>query len=121
MASSEVLIPSNKRVRPHPTQNEALLFEKSSPGKRAYKLSPLDVPAADATSLGAAMFAFLAAGTFRSIEEAQAALAPAYLTVEPDPREVAVYDELYGRFRDVYFNLGNLKSGDGRAAPRATV
>jgi len=82
---------------------------------------PILVPAADATSLGAAMFAFLAAGTFRSIEEAQAALAPAYLTVEPDPREVAVYDELYGRFRDVYFNLGNLKSGDGRAAPRATV
>ena len=25
------------KVRPHPTQNEALLFEKSSPGKRAYK------------------------------------------------------------------------------------
>ena len=36
------------KVRPHPTQNEALLFEKSSPGKRAYKLPPLDVPAVDA-------------------------------------------------------------------------
>ena len=43
------------RVRPHPTQNEALLFEKSSPGKRAYKLPPLDVPAVDtAELLGAA-------------------------------------------------------------------
>ena len=39
------------KVRPHPTQNEALLFEKSSPGKRAYKLPPLDVPAVDAVSL----------------------------------------------------------------------
>ena len=27
------------KVRPHPSQNEALLFEKSSPGKRAYKIA----------------------------------------------------------------------------------
>jgi glycine dehydrogenase subunit 2 len=39
------------KVRAHPTQNEALLFEKSSPGKRAYKLPPLDVPAVDAAAL----------------------------------------------------------------------
>jgi glycine dehydrogenase subunit 2 len=39
------------KVRPHQTQNEALLFEKSSPGKRAYKLPPLDVPPVDANSL----------------------------------------------------------------------
>jgi glycine dehydrogenase subunit 2 len=32
------------KVRPHPTQNEALVFEKSAPGKRGYKLPPLDVP-----------------------------------------------------------------------------
>ena len=38
------------KVRPHITQNEALLFEKSSPGKRAYKLPPLDVPAVDFSS-----------------------------------------------------------------------
>ncbi|MGH9600733.1 MAG: aminomethyl-transferring glycine dehydrogenase subunit GcvPB, partial [Terracidiphilus sp.] len=43
------------KVRTHPTQNEALVFEKSSPGKRAYKMPPLDVPAVDAaTLLGAA-------------------------------------------------------------------
>ena len=35
------------KIRPHQTQNEALLFEKSSPGKRGYKLPPLDVPALD--------------------------------------------------------------------------
>jgi len=39
------------KVRPHQTQNEALMFEKSSPGKKAYKLAPLDVPAVDASSL----------------------------------------------------------------------
>jgi glycine dehydrogenase subunit 2 len=39
------------KVRPHPSQNEALLFEKSSPGKRAYKLPPLDVPSVNAEAL----------------------------------------------------------------------
>ena len=49
------------KVRSHPTQNEALLFEKSSPGKRAYKLPPLDVPAVDAAALlGAANFEVIA-------------------------------------------------------------
>src|ERR1700733_15612714 len=33
------------------TQNEPLLFEKSSPGKRGYRLPPLDVPEADAAQL----------------------------------------------------------------------
>jgi len=39
------------KVRPHQTQNESLVFEKSSPGKRAYKLPPLDVPAVDTKAL----------------------------------------------------------------------
>ena len=43
------------KVRPHPSQNEALLFERSSPGKVAYQLPELDVPAVDAReALGAA-------------------------------------------------------------------
>jgi len=43
------------KVRPHQTQNEGLVFEKSSAGKRAYKLPPLDVPAVSAKdALGAA-------------------------------------------------------------------
>jgi L-ribulokinase len=64
------------------------------------------------------MFAFLAAGTFRSIDEAQAALAPAYVTVEPDAGDVAVYDGLYARFRDAYFKLSNFKPDAGRDARR---
>jgi len=42
-----------KKVRPHVNQNEALLFERSSPGKRGYQLPPLDVPEVDpASALG---------------------------------------------------------------------
>jgi glycine dehydrogenase subunit 2 len=42
------------KVRPHPSQNEPLLFERSSPGKLAYQLPELDVPAVDARqALGA--------------------------------------------------------------------
>ena len=42
------------KVRPHLSQNEALLFERSSPGKRAYQLPELDVPPVDAAeALGA--------------------------------------------------------------------
>jgi len=43
-----------KKVRTHVSQNEPLLFEISSPGKAAYQLPPLDVPAVDPDSaLGA--------------------------------------------------------------------
>jgi len=44
------------RVRAHQTQNEALLFEISSPGKKAYQLPALDVPAIDAKALLGASF-----------------------------------------------------------------
>jgi glycine dehydrogenase subunit 2 len=44
-----------KKAARHVNQNERLIFEKSSPGKRAFELPPLDVPAVDASrSLGAA-------------------------------------------------------------------
>ncbi len=36
------------KTRPHITQNEPLLFESSSPGKKGYQLPDLDVPAIDA-------------------------------------------------------------------------
>src|SRR5580765_5049371 len=42
------------KVRPHITQNEELLFERSSPGKVGYQLPALDVPPVDAAAaLGA--------------------------------------------------------------------
>ncbi len=44
----------NEKIRKattHISQNEGLIFEKSSPGKSAYKLPPLDVPEVDAAQL----------------------------------------------------------------------
>ena len=44
-----------KKATPHINANEGLIFEKSSPGKRGYKLPPLDVPAVSAAkALGSA-------------------------------------------------------------------
>src|SRR3974377_334742 len=36
-----------EKVRPHPSQNEDLIFERSSPGKIGYQLPSLDVPEVD--------------------------------------------------------------------------
>ena len=40
-----------KKASQHVNQNERLIFETSSPGKRAFELPPLDVPAADAAKV----------------------------------------------------------------------
>jgi L-ribulokinase len=68
--------------------------------------APILVPVADATGLGSAVFAFLAAGTFATVEEAQAALCPAHATVEPDPRGSGDCQELFAHFSDLYGSLG---------------
>ncbi len=49
MATTETVVQGKTlgKVRAHQTQNERLVFEKSAPGKRGYKLPPLDVPAVD--------------------------------------------------------------------------
>jgi L-ribulokinase len=67
---------------------------------------PVLVPKSEVTSLGSAIFAFLAAGVFSSIEEAQDALCPSYRTVEPDPAAAKVYQRLYTLYRKLYFGLG---------------
>ncbi len=40
-----------RKATTHVNQNEGLIFEKSSPGKKAYRMDQLDVPAVDAASL----------------------------------------------------------------------
>ncbi len=40
-----------KKATTHISQNEGLIFEKSSPGKKAFKLPPLDVPEVNAGEL----------------------------------------------------------------------
>jgi L-ribulokinase len=60
------------------------------------------VPKGDVTSLGSAIFAFMAAGAFRTIEEAQDALCPGFNVVEPK----ASYEDLYPIYRELYFSFG---------------
>jgi L-ribulokinase len=67
---------------------------------------PILVPESEVTSLGSAIFAFLAAGAFRTIEEAQDKLCPKYRTMEPDPDAASVYEELYGLYKRLYFGFG---------------
>ncbi len=72
------------------------------------------VPAGTPTSLGSGIFAFLAAGTFPTIEAAQSAVCLAHKTFTPEPEAVAVYEELFALYRKAYFALGS-----PQAAPQA--
>ncbi len=72
---------------------------------------PVLVPDGDVTSLGSVIFAFLAAGDFASIDEAQDKLCPPFKVFEPQPDEVKRYDRLYPLFRDAYFALGSKDAG----------
>ncbi|HEX8725039.1 MAG TPA: ribulokinase [Gemmatimonadaceae bacterium] len=67
---------------------------------------PMLVPERPITSLGSALFAFLAAGVFSTIAEAQRALCPPYREVKPDPAARETYERLYAMYRALYFGLG---------------
>jgi L-ribulokinase len=67
---------------------------------------PVLVPAGVPTSLGSGIFALLAAGAYKTIEEAQAAVCLPFRTIAPDPAAARVYEQLYDHYRDVYFALG---------------
>ncbi len=71
---------------------------------------PILVPQGDVTSLGSAIFAFLAAKAYRSIEEAQEALCPPHKVFTPEPASVAVYERLFPLYRQLYFSLGQKNS-----------
>src|SRR5437588_273757 len=45
------MTPMTRKATRHISQNEGLIFEKSSPGKAAFKLPPLDVPEVDTAKL----------------------------------------------------------------------
>ncbi len=75
---------------------------------------PVLVPQDDVTSLGSAIFAFMAAGAFKTIEEAQDALCPKYKVFEPDPPSVSVYAELFPLYKKLYFAFGQKDSAAAR-------
>jgi L-ribulokinase len=67
---------------------------------------PVLVPKQEVTSLGAAIFAFLAAGVFRTVEEAQKSLCPSFRVIKPQAKSVAVYERLFPLYRELYFGFG---------------
>jgi L-ribulokinase len=67
---------------------------------------PVLVPAGIPTSLGSGIFALLAAGAYKTIEEAQSAVCLPLRTIEPDAKAAATYEQLYRHYRDVYFAMG---------------
>jgi L-ribulokinase len=80
---------------------------------------PVLVPREKVTSLGAAIFAFLAAGAFATIEEAQDKICPAYQVYRPDPEAQLVYAELYDLYRRLYFQFGDPRNpGFGDVLPK---
>jgi L-ribulokinase len=78
---------------------------------------PVLVATKSVTSLGSAIFGFLAAGTFKSIEEAQDKICPPHRVFEPDPAERRVYDDLYRLFSRLYFSFGEKQAEMGGILP----
>src|ERR1700682_2020046 len=67
---------------------------------------PVLVPSKSVTSLGSALFAFLAAGPFQTIEDAQKKICPPNRVFEPDKSAQRIYEELYRLFSRLYFAFG---------------
>ncbi len=72
---------------------------------------PVLVPSKNVVSLGSAIFAFLAAGTFKSVEEAQDKICPSHKVFSPDKSQQSVYDSLYDLYRNLYFAFGDPGKG----------
>jgi L-ribulokinase len=64
------------------------------------------VPSSKVTGIGSAIFAFLAAGVFRSVDEAQQRVCPKHTTFNPEPEDQKRYDEIYALYRRIYFDFG---------------
>jgi L-ribulokinase len=67
---------------------------------------PVLVPSSKVTGVGSAIFAFLAAGAFKTIEEAQKQICPSHTVFSPQPETRGIYDRLYELYRRIYFDFG---------------
>jgi len=73
---------------------------------------PVLVPDKSVVSLGSAIFAFMAAGTFKTIEEAQDKICPSYRAFQPDAAAQRIYEDIYPLYGKLYFTLGQ-RGSDG--------
>ena len=81
---------------------------------------PVLVPSGKVTGVGSAIFAFLAAGIFKTVEEAQAKICPRHTVYEPQADTQDVYSELYELYRKIYFAFGTPADGSefGQMLPK---
>ena len=73
---------------------------------------PVLAPAGNVVSLGSAIFAFLAVGVFKTVEEAQDKICPQYKVFQPQVSAKTVYDRLYAFYSKMYFAFGRPQSAD---------
>jgi L-ribulokinase len=79
---------------------------------------PVLVPSSKVTGIGSAIFAFLAAGTFKTIDKAQNKICSPFKTYEPEPSAQRVYADLYEHYRRLYFAFGQPGQGEfGKVLP----
>src|SRR5215472_8256888 len=78
---------------------------------------PVLVPSKSVVSLGSAIFAFLAAGTFPTVEEAQDKICPTNKIFEPVSADQRIYDRLYEFYSKIYFEFGQRTGSFGRVLP----
>jgi L-ribulokinase len=79
---------------------------------------PVLVPSQSVVSLGSAIFAFLAAGTFKTVEEAQDKICPPHKEFNPETSEQTAYNELCPIYSKLYFAFGQPGSnGIGEVLP----
>jgi L-ribulokinase len=71
---------------------------------------PVLVPSGKVTGLGSAIFAFMAAGAFKTIDEAQEKICPKHTVYEPQRETQSTYAALYELYRKIYFEFGNPSS-----------
>lgn len=74
---------------------------------------PVLVPSRKVTGLGSAIFAFMAAGVFSSIDEAQQHVCPSHTVYDPQTETDSTYRELYDLYRKLYFEFGSPHSQSG--------
>ena len=72
---------------------------------------PVLVPSKSVVSLGSAIFAFLAAGTFKTVEEAQDKICPEHAVFSPEAEAQKTYSALYPLYQKMYFGFGQPQDG----------
>lgn len=79
---------------------------------------PVLVPSSKVTGIGSAIFAFLAAGIFKSISEAQERICSPFKVYQPEKSAQRIYSDLYEHYRRLYFAFGEPgKSEFGKVLP----